>query len=330
MISRLQRLLPLEDIVDQIQQYQGEPLQLGKAEYFILQLFSIPRIRSRLKCLAFYFRFSEEYAEIIPDVTIIRAATQEVLTSPIFAYILQIVLVSGNYLNRDTFRGNAHGFKIQSLNNLRSTVSNNSQANPTLLHFLCRTLANKKPATIDFINTMPNVKSASFVSIKSLVEGVKELEMGLKFIHAELREPIISTPADEFRSKMEKFIGKSTKKMASLKEKISIMSKELNEMLVALGEEETLESSDSFFTQISLFAKDLQKCNTENQVYDLHQKGLYQSQSSLADSSINVSGNDPDTEGPKAAIQLTKLVLNGNSLSMARKTIKKALGTGAV
>ena len=322
-VTRMQRLMPKDDVIDQILTFEGTYNDLGLGEQFICTLFSVPRILSRLRCIAYLYRFQEENSEILPDITIIRAGVKEIQSSPEFSFILQLLLVTGNYLNGSSFRGNAYGFKIQSLLNLRNTSSNSESSTPTLLHFIARTIASKNPACLVFLDKMPNAKSASRISAKSVVAGVRELASGFKFVKQETSEPHISVPDDAFREVFDKFVEKSGKKLKSLQDRVLLMSKELAAMLDAFGEDSSdIDASERFFNTISTFALDLQSAHAENMMFDSKMEDAAATRSSLEDLPIPPITIELDLQ-PSGKVELSKMVLATGNLSLARKTIKK-------
>ena len=80
-----------------------------------LQIASIPRLSERLSCMIFRRRFEMDLEEIKPELTILRAANDELRSSQAFKKLLSLILVIGNNLNASTFRGNASGFQLEAL-----------------------------------------------------------------------------------------------------------------------------------------------------------------------------------------------------------------------
>ncbi|MCH99497.1 formin-like protein 20-like, partial [Trifolium medium] len=69
------------------------------------------------------------------------------------------ILYLGNTLNQGTARGSAVGFKLDSLLKLTDTRASNSKM--TLMHYLCKVLAEKSPPLLDFHHDLVSVETAS-------------------------------------------------------------------------------------------------------------------------------------------------------------------------
>ncbi|KAJ3364231.1 hypothetical protein HDU91_002664 [Kappamyces sp. JEL0680] len=341
-ISRIQSLLPPPDVLDSLLAYKGPTEDLGKAEAFILALFAIPRIQVRLRCLAYYHRFAEEYSLIIPDITIVRAAVQEVQASEKLKIILQLVLVTGNFLNAGTFRGNARAFKIKSLLNLKDTASNGSGASPTLLHFLARALEKLDGDYVNFMNDMPNVEAASRVSINSLSESVKDLAAGFKFVKAEVAEPKSNMlPEDQFRTVFDIFCEKSGKKLGKLQDNVALMWSEVQTLFSLFSED--CDEPERFFESLLKFSRALNQAHQENIFYDLESSresfysNIRDDNDASYDQGLAEIASTPsarieeadDAAKQMASLELTKLVMGGGSLASTRKTIKKVMQSNA-
>jgi hypothetical protein len=231
-IDRLISLFPSITVLDQIKQYKG-PKPLGVGDRFFAELLTIPRLRQRLQCMLFRYTFQREFAELVPDTIIWRSCVQEIKISQRLKSILQHILVLGNYLNASTFRGNAKGFKITSLCNLRETKSKDEKV-PTLLHFLVKELE-KEPGLLELMDDLPNLEAARRVSVDALKESLFEITKHLDMLKSELAET--KPQEDQFNLKLEPFYLKTEKKVTNLKDTMTRIEQEEQELLDYFGED---------------------------------------------------------------------------------------------
>lgn len=292
-IIRLSSLIPKLDTMEKITSYEGPSSDLGISEKFLLCVSLIPRLSKRLECLAYRHHFYQEYIEIDPDIKTIITASEQVMESSKFSQILRVVLVIGNYLNGTSFRGNARGFKISSLLNLRDTKANsissiaasgmtlNSDLNikgnaNTLLHYIVRILQKMYPECLDFMESeMFKVGAAGKISINSLIESVTELKAGFTLVGEELKHATPSTN-DKFHEVFTRFCENNESKLSSLEANISTLKKNLDTMFAMFAEEgwEKQEEPQLFFDTIAKFGQMIKKARKENESIDVKQKRL--------------------------------------------------------
>ena len=79
--------------------------------------------------------------ELKPKILAVLEASKEVQRSKRLKRMLELILAFGNYMNRGQ-RGNAVGFKLNSLTRIADTKSSCNK-NMTLLHFMADTCENK-------------------------------------------------------------------------------------------------------------------------------------------------------------------------------------------
>jgi hypothetical protein len=88
------------------------------------QILSVPRVSLRLECIIFQREFEDQLATILPDLKALHIACEDLRNNHRLGHLLQIVLFTGNALNKGTFRGNAKGFHITDLSKVQSMARN--------------------------------------------------------------------------------------------------------------------------------------------------------------------------------------------------------------
>ncbi|KAI9101081.1 hypothetical protein DFS34DRAFT_456152 [Phlyctochytrium arcticum] len=277
-IERLQALrmyAPTQEECDIVRGYEGDMEDVGNAEKYIREVMDIPRLSHRLECMLYRRRFEEEVEEVVPDLETVLLACEQVKNSKKLRRLLQNVLVVGNYLNGTSFRGDAHGFKLEGLLNLRDTRANRENASniPTLLHYLVRKLQATDPDLLDFMKEIPRVELAARVCIPALLASVKELRKGVEVVKAELAElekAGLSNDEDRFVSLMQGFKGYSDIRVAGLEYQANVAEKNVNDLISFFGDDPSEKASapEEFFAIFSAFAVALQKAISDNESSD--------------------------------------------------------------
>ncbi|KAJ1339504.1 hypothetical protein BSLG_005879 [Batrachochytrium salamandrivorans] len=132
-----------------------------------LSLMDIPRIEMRMNSmilgvdLTTKLMKSQQYVKldfIDMDCSTLLLACDQILKSNLLRELLQAVLIIGNYLNGTSFRGNARGFRLESLMTARDTKANNGKAVGTLLHYLAQYLQKNQQHVLEYMSDMHLLK----------------------------------------------------------------------------------------------------------------------------------------------------------------------------
>ncbi|XP_057443362.1 formin-like protein 19 [Lotus japonicus] len=129
-------------------------------DYF-LELMKVPRVESKLRVFAFKIQYGCQITEFKRSLNTVNSACEEVRNSLKLKEIMKKILYLGNTLNQGTARGSAVGFKLESLLKLTDTRASNSRM--TLMHYLCKVLAEKSPGLLDFHLGLVSLETATKV-----------------------------------------------------------------------------------------------------------------------------------------------------------------------
>lgn len=89
---------------------------LSLPDQLMLQMLNVPQYKHRVMCLLFKLTFWETIETIQKNLEIMLKASIELRQAKSFRLVLKQILVLGNYMNGNTNRGGASGFKIHSIN----------------------------------------------------------------------------------------------------------------------------------------------------------------------------------------------------------------------
>lgn len=183
-VENLIKFCPTKEEIEMLKSYNGNKEMLGKCEQFFLELMKVPRVEAKLRVFAFRITFSTQVDELRTNLTIINDATKEVKDSLKLRQIMQTILTLGNALNQGTARGSAVGFRLDSLLKLSDTRARNNKM--TLMHYLCKLLAEKMPELLDFDKDLIHLEAASKIQLKLLAEEMQAINKGLEKVEQEL------------------------------------------------------------------------------------------------------------------------------------------------
>ncbi|CAM8934465.1 unnamed protein product [Rhodiola kirilowii] len=183
-VENLIKFCPTKEEMEMLKGYSGDKEMLGKCEQFFLELMKVPRVESKLRVFGFKIQFSSQVNDLKNNLNIIKDAAVEVKESAKLRQIMQTILTLGNALNQGTARGSAIGFKLDSLLKLSDTRARNNKM--TLMHYLCKVLAEKLPDVLDFNKDLAHLEVASKIQLKSLAEEMQAVTRGLGKVEGEL------------------------------------------------------------------------------------------------------------------------------------------------
>ncbi|CAJ1944131.1 unnamed protein product [Sphenostylis stenocarpa] len=160
-VENLIKFCPTKEEMDLLKGYTGDKELLGKCEQYFLELMKVPRVESKLRVFSFKIQFGSQLTEFKKSLNIVNSACEEVRNSAKLKEIMKKILYLGNTLNQGTARGSAVGFKLDSLLKLTDTRASNSKM--TLMHYLCKVLADKSPKLLDFHLDLVNLEGSTKV-----------------------------------------------------------------------------------------------------------------------------------------------------------------------
>lgn len=140
--------------------------KLPVAERFLLQLITeVPSSKLRIKFMLLQEEYYTDLAAIPSELDKIDQATSEIKKSKMFRDVLNLVLVTGNFLNTGGYAADAAGFTLDCLERLGEVKSNKQGV--YLIHYVAE-VANKL-GLIEFQQKeLPHVETASRVCLESI------------------------------------------------------------------------------------------------------------------------------------------------------------------
>eukprot|EP00026_Physarum_polycephalum_P006462 Phypoly_transcript_06505.p1 GENE.Phypoly_transcript_06505~~Phypoly_transcript_06505.p1 ORF type:complete len:544 (+),score=156.32 Phypoly_transcript_06505:217-1632(+) len=252
---------PSKEDVEAIQAYQGDPRLLGKAEQFYIEILKVPRLVPRLRVINFKLSFYKILNDIRPDVDAVLKATEELQESKKLYKLFEYILAVGNYLNGNSTRGGAFGFKMDSLAKLKDTKSNDPMV-PSMLHFIAHIVDTKDPDVLDFAKDISHVEHAAKVNTAVVLSQVSSLRKGIEEAEREATAAPMSTEQDPFKNVINSFLISAKSDFREVDEKITKMEAAFKVVAKLYGEPNA--KPEELFNIFNNFTDSLMRARAEN------------------------------------------------------------------
>ncbi|KAK6947307.1 Tensin phosphatase, C2 domain, partial [Dillenia turbinata] len=263
-VENLIKFCPTKEEMEKLKSYNGEKDMLGKCEQFFLELMKVPRVESKLRVFAFRLTFSCQVDDLKRNLSTINNATREVKESAKLRQIMQTILTLGNALNQGTARGSAVGFKLDSLLKLSDTRARNNKM--TLMHYLCKLLAEKMPELLDFYKDLVHLEAASKIQLKTLAEEMQAISKGLEKVEQEL----FASDSDGdisagFQKVLKNFLDTAEAEVRVLTSLYSEVGRNADSLSQYFGEDPSRYPFEQVTSVLVVFAKMFKKSREENE-----------------------------------------------------------------
>ncbi|CAL0307194.1 unnamed protein product [Lupinus luteus] len=235
-VDNLIKFCPSKEEMELLKGYTGDKENLGKCEQLFLELMKVPRVESKLRIFSFKIQFGSQVTEFKKNLNTVNSACEEVRNSVKLKEIMKKILVLGNTLNQGTARGSAVGFRLDSLLKLTDTRATNNKM--TLMHYLCKVLAEKSPRLLDFRLDLVSLEPSTKIQLKSLTEEMQAIIKGLEKVKQELAASVNDGPvSDVFRKTLKGFIDVAESEVASLTNLFSVVGRNADALALYFGED---------------------------------------------------------------------------------------------
>ncbi|KAH9299228.1 hypothetical protein KI387_030910 [Taxus chinensis] len=235
-VDNLIKFCPTKEEMDLLTGYSGEKENLGKCEQFFLEIMKVPRVESKLRVFSFKIQFRSQVSDLRTSLNIVKDASEEVRQSFKLRRIMQTILSLGNAMNQGTARGSAIGFRLDSLLKLSDTRARNNKM--TLMHYLCKVLAEKLPGLLDFYKDLAHLEAASKIQLKILAEEMQAVSKGIEKVQQELTASENDGPVSEvFRKTIKRFLVDAEADVRSLTSLYSDVGRNADALALYFGED---------------------------------------------------------------------------------------------
>ncbi|XVE97476.1 hypothetical protein REPUB_Repub03eG0023100 [Reevesia pubescens] len=262
-VDNLIKFCPTKEEMELLKGYTGEREKLGKCEQFFLELMKVPRVESKLRVFSFKIQFHCQVSDLRRSLNVVNSTAEEIRNSVKLKRIMQTILSLGNALNQGTARGSAIGFKLDSLLKLTDTRARNNKM--TLMHYLCKVLADKLPDLLDFSKDVSSLEAASKIQLKFLAEEMQAISKGLEKVVQELSSSENDGPVSaNFRQTSKEFLCFAEAEVRSLASLYSAVGRNVDALILYFGEDPARCPFEQVTSTLVNFVRMFNKAHEEN------------------------------------------------------------------
>lgn len=207
-LREILKLLPESEEVKKLKTFNGNVSKLSLADSFLYCLIQVPNYSLRIEAMVLKKEFLPSCSSLYKDITILRAATKELMLCEELHSILHLVLQAGNIMNAGGYAGNAVGFKLSSLLKLADTKANKPGMN--LLHFVAQEAQKQDANLLNFSEKLQHVQETSRLSL-----DITEAELQSLFVRTRSLQENFQRD-QELCQQMEDFLQFAVEKLAEL------------------------------------------------------------------------------------------------------------------
>ncbi|KAK1385686.1 formin-like protein 6 [Heracleum sosnowskyi] len=262
-VENLTKFCPTKEEMELLKNYRGDKENLGKCEQFFLELMKVPRVEAKLRVFAFKIQFCSQVSDLRKSLNAVNSTSEEVRNSVKLKRIMQTILSLGNALNQGTARGSAVGFRLDSLLKLTDTRARNNRL--TLMHYLCKVLAEKLPELLDFHKDLVTLEISTKIQLKYLAEEMQVISKGLEKIVQELTASESDGPVSEtFCQILKEFLGFAEAEVRSLASLYSVVGKNADALALYFGEDPARCPFEQVVSNLRNFVRMFERAHEEN------------------------------------------------------------------
>ncbi|KAL1215166.1 Formin-like protein 18 [Cardamine amara subsp. amara] len=262
-VDNLIKFCPTKEEAELLKGFTGNKEALGRCEQFFLELLKVPRVETKLRVFSFKIQFHSQVTDLRRGLNIIHSAANEVRGSAKLKRIMQTILSLGNALNHGTARGSAIGFRLDSLLKLTDTRSRNSKM--TLMHYLCKVLAEKLPELLDFPKDLVSLEAATKIQLKYLAEEMQAISKGMEKVVQELTASETDGPISKhFRMNLKEFLSFAEGEVRSLASLYSTVGGSADALALYFGEDPARVPFEQVVSTLQNFVRIFVRSHEEN------------------------------------------------------------------
>ncbi|KAM6147917.1 FH2 domain-containing protein 1 [Erethizon dorsatum] len=260
------KLLPKSEEVKKLKAFSGDMSKLSLADSFLHCLIQVPNYSLRIEAMMLKKEFLHCCSSLYTDITILRSATEELMSCEALHSILHLVLQAGNIMNAGGYAGNAVGFKLSSLLKLADTKANKPGMN--LLHFVAQEAQKKDAVLLNFSEKLCHVQEASRLSLDNTEAELKLLSVRTKSLEENIKRD------GELCQQMADFLQFATAKLVDLEQWKEKLQREAHTLIDFFCEDKETMTLDECFQIFRDFCTKFNKAvkdNQEREVQELRQ-----------------------------------------------------------
>ncbi|TRY94583.1 hypothetical protein DNTS_002185 [Danionella cerebrum] len=261
-IASLRRYVPTPDDVEMYKSHKGD-VELHVVDQYMMEMCKIPNLSAHLDLLLSIRELPISMADLTPLILQQMLMCQQLWDCQGFISVLEHLLAMGNYLNQNSGKDRAKGFRLSSLTKLSQLRGNNRKV--TLLHALVEQLMLREPRLATFFLELAEFETFPGASVKGLtaeVDVVKnEFKKVVQYTKADKQKNMSSQQMKFFRD-LETAIKNHEEDLQELMKRCEVMRRLYKDILVKFGEPLDQDSQE-LFGWICQFINEFKKVYSE-------------------------------------------------------------------
>lgn len=259
-VDILSRILPNEE-ERKLFAERGDDEGLSDEDRFMSALCEIERLEHKLSVMRVMADFDESVELLEPQFTHVTAASKCAREATMFHRVLEVILAFGNYMNSGR-KGSVYGFRLASLDSL-AIMKSPTDRSLTLLHMIVESIDRSFPELSKFAEQLKFVDKASGVQWDSVMSDMKELETGFEMARKER-----ALKGDNCPAPLAEFLNTHDERMKQLQEHAKLALKTYETCIEFYGESARTMPPNDFFSKLSKFIVNFNRCKQENDSRD--------------------------------------------------------------
>jgi len=231
-----------------------------------MKLNDIPHLETRLNAFKFKFVFPVKRGEISADVDNFRKGCKEIKECTKLHKLMELILAVGNFMNGGTNRGDAAGFKLNTLTKLGDTKTTDNKT--TLNNYLVKLVQAQFPDLAQFSKELSHIEAASKVSMSMITGDVATLKKDFIGVQKGAESVPKHNSEDKFQAVMSEFVALTTDELDTLVSEMSKMEADFKELTSFFGEDPKIDPAE-FFTIFVKFLQGFESAVKENEAEKL-------------------------------------------------------------
>lgn len=207
------RILPEDEEVSMIREFNGDLEKLGNAERFYWELIKVPHYLVRLQGMIQMEEVKPAVDELKPQISMILKVSDQILSSESIREFFAYILTVGNFINMGSYAGNALGFRLNTVSKLWETRGN--RPGMTLMHYLVQSAQDEELDILDFTETLGDLSKVARLSVDGLTGEVTTLRGD----HTHLCKSLEDAP-DDVKERFKDFVTTSDELLKDLEQSL--------------------------------------------------------------------------------------------------------------
>jgi hypothetical protein len=260
-LQSLTQYVPLPEEVEQLKEFVNAPIDtLGKAEAFIICMMSIPLLGPKLSAWEYMRSFEGKFGFVNHSLDVLTRASKEVRHSKKLHKLLEFVLALGNYMNGSTTRGEAWGFKLESLLKMLD-IKSAMDPKISLMHFVAEEFEKVCGSEMaDLVGDFKALEGSTRESLPIIQGDLGKLRGGIN----QVKNLLANAALDErYKAACADFVPPAEQGLADATATLEALVKFYKETLQFYAEEAKTEAEE-FFGLMNNFVSSYDKARKDN------------------------------------------------------------------